>query len=75
MMRPGAVSDATRALRCRLALWPMAYGAPCGGSGRYARPELRCRDWLARGTCDFPVPYGLWPMMRRVAVADATRAL
>eukprot|EP00966_Prymnesium_polylepis_P065422 1518599-Prymnesium_polylepis.1 len=33
----------------------MAYDAPCGGSGRYARPAV--------------------PMMRRVAVADATRAL
>eukprot|EP00966_Prymnesium_polylepis_P008281 190701-Prymnesium_polylepis.1 len=21
-----------------LTLWPMAYDAPCGGSGRYARP-------------------------------------
>eukprot|EP00966_Prymnesium_polylepis_P306591 7084871-Prymnesium_polylepis.2 len=21
-------------------LWPMAYGAPCGGSGRYARPAV-----------------------------------
>ena len=28
--------------------WPMAYGAPCGGSGRYARPAV---PWLARGTC------------------------
>eukprot|EP00966_Prymnesium_polylepis_P008005 184388-Prymnesium_polylepis.1 len=89
----------------------MAYDAPCGGSGRYARPAV---SWLARGTCrceDWPmmrravasgryarpaVPLvrllrGLWPrifssplrplylkgipMMRRVAVADAARAL
>eukprot|EP00966_Prymnesium_polylepis_P236162 5461659-Prymnesium_polylepis.3 len=24
--------------RDHMATWPMAYGAPCGGSGRYARP-------------------------------------
>eukprot|EP00966_Prymnesium_polylepis_P128503 2972256-Prymnesium_polylepis.1 len=24
----------------RTAVWPMAYGAPCGGNGRYARPAV-----------------------------------
>eukprot|EP00966_Prymnesium_polylepis_P289284 6682313-Prymnesium_polylepis.1 len=33
-------------VRCALwcakrARWPMAYGAPCGSSGRYARPAVR----------------------------------
>eukprot|EP00966_Prymnesium_polylepis_P047337 1095891-Prymnesium_polylepis.1 len=34
-------------------LWPMAYGAPCGGNGRYARTEpLRPRlaDLEVRGS-------------------------
>eukprot|EP00966_Prymnesium_polylepis_P128994 2983096-Prymnesium_polylepis.1 len=32
--------DATREERCAgfPTLWPMAYDAPCGGNGRYARP-------------------------------------
>eukprot|EP00966_Prymnesium_polylepis_P148859 3439034-Prymnesium_polylepis.1 len=65
-MRPGAVSGATRALRCRV--WHEAYDAPCGGSGRYVRPAV---PWLARGTC------GRWPMMSPGggAVSGATRAL
>eukprot|EP00966_Prymnesium_polylepis_P121681 2812277-Prymnesium_polylepis.1 len=33
--RPGAVSGATRPW---LGAWPMAYDAPGGGVGRYARP-------------------------------------
>eukprot|EP00966_Prymnesium_polylepis_P208899 4839573-Prymnesium_polylepis.1 len=28
--------------------WPLAYDAPCGCSGRYARPAV---PWLARDTC------------------------
>eukprot|EP00966_Prymnesium_polylepis_P103220 2390917-Prymnesium_polylepis.1 len=28
--------------------WPLAYDAPGGGVGRYARPAA---PWLARGTC------------------------
>eukprot|EP00966_Prymnesium_polylepis_P301644 6969462-Prymnesium_polylepis.1 len=35
-------------------LWPMAYGAPCGGSGRYA----------VRGLWPM-VAYGLWCAVRR----------
>eukprot|EP00966_Prymnesium_polylepis_P119516 2762335-Prymnesium_polylepis.1 len=52
MMRPGAVSDATRRdIRTMVAvLWPMAYDAPGGGVGRYVRaPCVRCL-WHERGT-------------------------
>eukprot|EP00966_Prymnesium_polylepis_P154507 3567412-Prymnesium_polylepis.1 len=61
----------------------MAYDAPGGGIGRYARPTA---PWVAgtryvrvdartdRVTYLWPMAQ-LWPMMRRVAVAGATRAL